>query len=134
MTVTLDLSEVHGLARDIHAGAGRVVTSLRAPLARGANKVQGLAQVNAPVDIGTLKNSISNDVDTLGFEVGPEVNYGGYVEEGTTGPYPIENAFGWGITVMHPGIEAQPYLGPAFDAHLPGIVDDIADAMERGVW
>lgn len=35
-----------------------------------------------------------------------------YVEFGTR-PHRIPNAFGWGITVWHPGTHAQPFLRPA---------------------
>lgn len=123
--IILDTSEVKALGRDIQRNAGAVRRKTQTAMRRGAIKTQGRAQVNAPVDTGALKSSISSTVTDMAFEVGPEVNYGGYVETGTAGPYPIHNAFGWGITVMHPGNAPEPYLGPAYDATLPGIVDDI---------
>lgn len=124
----IDLTEVHRLARDLQHVERRVVPAVQREVGRGAFLVQGTAQVNAPVEFGTLRNSITADVDDLSFAVGPEVEHGLYVEEGTTGPYPIENAFGWGILVMHPGISPQPYLGPAFDTHYPRIERGIAKA------
>lgn len=126
--IVLDTSEVRALGHDIERNADRVVKKVQTAIARGAFKVQGRAQVNAPVDTGALKSSISTTVTDLAFEVGPEVNYGGYVETGTSGPYPIPNAFGWGITVMHPGNSPEPYLAPAYDETLPGIVDEILGA------
>lgn len=128
--ISVDVSEVLDLARDLQATPGRVRPRVQRAVARNGFQVTQTAQVKAPVDTGALKGSISVDVDGLSYEAGPTVEYGGFVEEGTSGPYPIENAFGWGITVMHPGISPSPYLGPAFDQHLPAVVDEIGDAGE----
>ncbi|WP_278255584.1 HK97 gp10 family phage protein [Nocardioides convexus] len=129
--INIDLSQVHHLAADLRAVEHRVVPAVEAEVARGALRVEGSSKVGVPVDTGHLANSITTDVDGLSYEVGPEANYGGYVEEGTSGPYPIGNAFGWGITVWHPGISPQPYMGPAFDQDLPrterGILRAAAD-------
>lgn len=130
-SVTLDVSEVKALARDLNFGATAVAPKVEGAVARNGYAVVASAQVNAPVDTGALRSSISVDIDGLSYEAGPTVNYGGFVEEGTDGPYPIENAFGWGITVMHPGISPQPYMGPAFDQHLPSVIDEIGDVGER---
>ncbi|WGX98727.1 HK97 gp10 family phage protein [Nocardioides sp. L-11A] len=131
MIVTIDLSEVRHLAADLRSAGARVEPAVDREVGRGGYRVQGRAQVNAPKDTGNLAESISTDLGHLSYEVGPEASYGGFVEEGTTGPYPIENAFGRGILVMHPGISPQPYLGPAFDAELPrterGILRTAAD-------
>lgn len=129
----IDLSEVHALARDLQRVEQRVVPAVQREVERGAFLVQGTAQVNAPVEFGTLRNSITTNIGDLSFAVGPEVEHGRYVEEGTTGPYPIENAFGWGILVMHPGISPQPYLGPAFDEHYPRVERGIAKAGVNSV-
>lgn len=114
---SLDTSQVHALAADIQANASQVRPQVTTVMARTSQAVVSTAQVNAPVDTGNLAGSISADVRPLAFEAGPDAEYGGYVEEGTDGPYLIENAFGWGIAVEHPGIAPQPYLGPAFDRH-----------------
>lgn len=124
----IDLTEVHHLAADLRTVEARVVPDIQRAVDRGAFRVEASAQVGAPVDTGTLASSITTDLHHLGFEVGPEANYGGFIEEGTTGPYPIENAFGRGILVMHPGISPQPYMGPSFDKHLPRTVRDIHKA------
>lgn len=128
--ISLDTSEVKALGRDMQRNARAVRGKVQRAVSRGGFRVQGQAQVNAPVDTGALVNSITTSIHDLAFEVGPEVSYGGYVEEGTAGPYPIPNAFGWGITVMHPGNSPQPYLAPAFDENLPRIVDDILDGAD----
>lgn len=128
----IDLTEVYDLAADLHTVEDRVVPGVQRAVDRGGLRVQASAQVNAPKDTATMAASITIDTGYLSFEVGPEAHYGGYVEEGTTGPYPIENAFGWGILVMHPGISPQPYLGPAWDTHLLKTIRDIHKAAADG--
>lgn len=133
MYVSIDVSEVHALARDLQAGADHVEPAVQRAVARNGHKVVGTGQVFAPVDTGALKSSISVDVGVLEYEAGPTVEYGAYVELGTAGPYEIRNPWGWGddVVVMHPGIAPEPYMGPAFDANLPSAIDDIGDAGER---
>lgn len=125
MLITIDASEVHDLARDLRFGADNIELRAGYVVAKGAHDVEASAKQNLidndSVDTGTLLNSLSSDVFGLAFEVGPTAYYGGFVEEGTDGPYLIENAFGWGITVEHPGNTPKPYLAPAFDRHLPNI-------------
>lgn len=128
----IDLSEVHHLAADLRTVETRVVPAIQTVVDRGAFRVQASAQVGAPKDTGNLASSITTDTGHLSFEVGPEAEYGDWVEQGTTGPYPIENAFGLGILVMHPGISPQPYMGPGFDKHLPKTVRDIHKAAAQG--
>lgn len=134
MFINIDLSEVHELADDMRGAGPRVDPIVQRAVARGGFRVQAQAQVNAPVDTGHLASSITTDVGHHSYVVGPEAHYGDYVEQGTSGPYPIENAFGLGILVMHPGISPQPYLGPAFDQHLPKTLRDLRDAAAKGVW
>ena len=132
----VDLTEVHHLAADLTSCGPAVTAGVDRAVGRGGHRVQAQAQVNAPVEFGTLKGSITTDLGQLSFEVGPEVEYGGFVEEGTTGPYVIPNAFGRGhdTYVLHPGISPQPYLGPAFDTHLAKTLRDIRDAAADGLW
>ena len=64
--------------------------------------IQTDARISAPVDTGNLRASISYNLDTpLSGEVGPEANYGIYVETGTSRMAP------------------QPYLHPAADRWEP---------------
>lgn len=121
MLVTIDASEVHDLADDMRRGADQMPRRAELVMAKGGYDMQATAIDNAPYDTGNLAGSITLTLQGLSFDLGPTAYYGGFVEEGTDGPYPIENAFGWGITVMHPGNDPEPYLGPAFDQHLPFI-------------
>lgn len=118
MSASIDVSEVMQLAADIDRNADHVPGKARLIVTKWGHDVQAAAQAGAPVDTGNLRSSISADVDGLSFEVGPTAEYGGFVEEGTHGPYAIPNAFGWGVTVMHPGEAPQPYMAPAFDRQL----------------
>lgn len=58
---------------------------------------------------------ISDDatrIDVLGAGLPPNAEAPAYVEFGTRGHW-IPNAFGYGITVWHPGTAPQPFLRPA---------------------
>lgn len=132
MYVSIDVSQVYELADDFDRGAAAFEGKVHLAVAKGGLDVAAHAQVNAPVRTGALRSSIGMDItvddEGIGFEVGPTVEYGDYVEQGTHGPYLIPNAFGLGITVEHPGEAAQPYLGPAFDVVEPGLTNALADA------
>lgn len=85
-----------------------VTSSVKAGRAMGKalNDISAGAKNRSPVDTGALMGSISHEYSrngsTLRGEVGPTVNYGGFVENGTS------------------RMRAQPYLRPATDAVLPG--------------
>lgn len=133
--VSIDTSEVQALARDMIATADRAPARAGRAVAKCGFRTVAFAQINTPVDTGALKSSISVDIDGLEFEAGPTVEYGAYVELGTTGPYEIRNPWGWGddVVVMHPGNAPQPYLGPGFDRAVEASMGDFADAAGE-VW
>lgn len=71
----------------------------------------------APRDTGYLKSHIvispdNRRITALGAGRPPNKEAPAYVEYGTRA-HDIPNAFGWGITVHHPGTHPQPYLRPA---------------------
>lgn len=135
MQVSIDVSQVDEFADDLERGAAGFEPAVHLAVAKGGLDVTATAQEFAPVRTGNLRASIGMDTnadwDGIGFEVGPTAEYGDYVEQGTHGPYLIHNAFGWGITVEHPGEAAQPYLGPAFDMHDPSLVEALGQAAEN---
>lgn len=98
--------EMNRLAADLGAAGPRVGARAGQVMAKALGDIQAGAQNRAPVDTGALRNSITHEYrrggGTLRGEVGPTVNYGGYVERGTS------------------RTRAQPYLRPATDAVLPG--------------
>lgn len=85
-----------------------VTSSVKAGRAMGKalNDISAGAKNRAPVDTGTLRNSISVELQnrggTIRGEVGPTTSYAGFLEHGTS------------------RMRAQPYLRPATDAVLPG--------------
>ncbi len=83
-------------------------------LEAGARVVETYAKLAAPVDTGTLRNSIMLDEVTPERAIlGPHVDYAEHVEFGTS------------------RMAAQPYLRPAVDEHEREIVDAI-EAAVRG--
>ena len=98
--------EMGRLAADLAAAGPRVGVRAGQAMSKALNDIQAGAKNRAPVDTGALMGSISHEYSrsgsTLRGEVGPTVNYGGFVELGTS------------------RMSAQPYLRPATDAVLPG--------------
>lgn len=81
-------------------------------LEAGARVVETYAKLAAPVDTGTLRNSIMLDEATPERAIlGPHVDYAEHVEFGTS------------------RMAAQPYLRPAVDEHEREIVDAIEAAV-----
>lgn len=77
-------------------------------------ETQNRARVRAPVDTGALRASISTSAPSLSgvevsIEVGPEVNYGAFVEYGTS------------------RAGAQPYMEPSADEVTPLLEKALAD-------
>lgn len=107
MSVSIDVSEPLRLAASFENAAGAVGSRVSAALRKTAHDIQADATALAPVDTGTLQNSISTDITgdgrftTMAAEIGPTAEYGGFVEEGTS------------------RMAAQPYMGPAFDRRYP---------------
>jgi HK97 gp10 family phage protein len=111
--VSIDLSEVHALARDLRAAGDTITPKAERVVAVGGHRVLATMQARTPVDTGHLKSSESVDVAGLRFEAGPTADYGEYVELGTS------------------RMAAEPYAGPAFDQELDGIIDALGDAGSR---
>jgi len=66
-------------------------------------------RATAPVDTGRLRASITVDRDSDGWSVGPTVDYGRYVEYGTSDTDP------------------HPFVGPSGDAVADGFAADVLD-------
>lgn len=98
--------EMGRLAADLATAGVRASARAGTAMGKALNDISAGAKNRSPVDTGTLKSSISTEIqnrgDTIRGEVGPTVNYGGFVENGTS------------------RMRAQPYLRPATDAVLPG--------------
>lgn len=99
-------AEFLAMAADLTAAPTRVAVRAGTVMTKALTGIEAGAKNRAPVDTGALRNSITSEVqrrgNTIRGEVGPTVNYGGFVERGTS------------------RMSAQPYLRPATDAVLPG--------------
>lgn len=112
-------------------------------LQRACIRVEADAKENAPVDDGTLRASITHEIDASAIvgEIGTNVEYAPYVEFGTgifafngdgrKTPWTYQDAEGKWITTA--GQHPQPFLGPALERNKEKIKADIANAMKEGI-
>jgi HK97 gp10 family phage protein len=98
-------SEIRALSRDLRALGPEARKRAGDAVVKAVADTKRDAKILAPVDTGALRASITGtttrNVRGAVGEVGPTVEYGIYVELGTS---------------TQPG---QPYLGPAFDRNEP---------------
>lgn len=143
---SIDSSEVRHLQLDLSQAPAEVRAKAPVAVKKTLFDIESTGKVLAPVDFGTLENSISTDVDAdgLGGEVGPTVDYGAHVEYGTA-PHVIrprnpggklvftgaDGGLVFADEVNHPGTAPQPYMGPAFDRHTPGLERALGDIGEE---
>lgn len=78
-----------------------------------AYKIERGAKANCPVDTGHLRRSITTKIGKLEADVGSNIEYAGYVHDGTR---------------YQP---AQPFLETAANAEVDGLEKRITDAIER---
>lgn len=99
-------AEFELIAQNLNHASRDVMPRSRAAMKKALDDISAGAKNRAPVDTGALKSSISTSTqgnrDYARGEVGPTVNYAGFVENGTSRQ------------------RAQPYLRPATDAVVPG--------------
>lgn len=102
-------SDLNNLYVDLGKAAGSIYIEAKKIIAKGGQDVVRDAQAFCPVRTGNLKNSISVDygANGLSFEAGPTMNYGMWVECGTSRMAP------------------RAFLGPAFDRNVPQIVGEL---------
>lgn len=104
------IEEINKLAADLATNAGRVGALGATVLKKSAAEVEAGGKSFAPVDTGALRNSIGTDfigdgrTGSMTAEIGPSVNYGHFVELGTSRMAP------------------RAFMGPALDRAGPGFV------------
>ncbi|WP_051326001.1 HK97-gp10 family putative phage morphogenesis protein [Glycomyces tenuis] len=102
--------EIRSLERDIEVATPTARKFVRDTVRKGIFEIEARGKVNSPYRTGNLRNSITSDFigsnrDVAQGETGPEAGYGWFVEGGTERMAP------------------QPYMGPAFDAVEPSIIE-----------
>ena len=106
MAFTIDTSQLNRLTADLLKSESTAKKMASLAIRKTALDCQASAQRRAPVDTGALRNSIGTEFGDSGMSalIGPTVNYGAYVEFGTS------------------RMSAQPYMSPAMDEVTPGFI------------
>ena len=89
-------------------------TEIEQALTKSALIVERDAKINAPVDTGRLRASITHKVEETYAEVGTNVEYAKSVEFGTSKQ------------------SAQPFLFPAYNNNKQKILKELAKAFQKG--
>lgn len=101
-----DVSELRRLAVDLGKAASTdTIRKARLAVQKAAADIERIAKLKAPVDTGTLRNSIGSDIRGLTAEIGPTIRYAPFVEYGTARMKP-RPFLGPATTVVEPKFEA----------------------------
>lgn len=130
ITVDVDLS-------NFNLDTGAIENVVSQELERTAHRIERQAKELAPVDTGDLRRSITTDGGRLAYEVGTNLEYAEYIEEGTS-PHTItgndylywEGADHPVRSVNHPGNRAYLYMETAFNTQTEDLEDRISDIIE----
>lgn len=130
ITVDVDLS-------NFNLDTGAIENVVSQELERTAHRIERQAKELAPVDTGELRRSITTDGGGLAYEVGTNLEYAEYIEEGTS-PHTItgndylywEGADHPVRSVNHPGNRAYLYMETAFNTQTEDLEDRISDIIE----
>lgn len=121
---------------EITDNAAEVLSELEQAKARAleiiGGKIESYAKGLVPVDTGTLRNSITHQVDGDTVIVGSAVHYASYVELGTGKAYSpppewMENNAERGHGLGNYNRNPKPYLRPAVENH----IDEYKSVMEN---
>jgi HK97 gp10 family phage protein len=80
LTITIDSSQFAAFLKESPEKIGRAMQDI---IRKASLLVEREGKINAPVDTGRLRASISTDIFPLSAEVHTNVNYAIYVHEGT---------------------------------------------------
>lgn len=112
----IDLAQMNRLLADMTAAPREAEGQVRVVVQKGAADIKRDAKIFAPVDTGNLRSSIGYETritgDAVEAEIGPTVDYGHYVELGTTKMAPAA------------------YMGPAFDRNAPMVEDALGQILD----
>lgn len=112
--VSIDLSQVHELARDIIRNGEEMPGKAERIVAAGGHRTVAAIQAEIRrldlIDTANMLNTTSVDVEGMRFEAGPEASYAIYQDQGTS------------------ELPANNFTGNGFDHVLPQIEDAVGDA------
>ena len=107
-------------------------------LEKTAHRIERQAKELAPIDTGELRRSITTEGSGLDYEIGTNLEYSEYIEDGTSphiingNPYLYwEGASRPVRRVNHPGNKAYLYMETACDTQTEDIEDRIADIIDK---
>lgn len=135
MNIKIDI-DADDLIRDVRAWINNSEDIVAEEMDICAHKIQRTAVELAPIDTGELRRSIAISGGGLEYEIGTNLYYAYWMEEGT-GPHVITGnpwLFWPGAShpvrsVMHPGTNAYRYMQRALEANTRDLDSRIGDAL-----
>ena len=122
----------------LNLDADKVNKAVSQELEKTAHRIERQAKELAPIDTGELRRSITTEGSGLDYEIGTNLEYSEYIEDGTSphiingNPYLYwEGASHPVRRVNHPGNKAYLYMETACDTQTEDIEDRIADIIDK---
>lgn len=122
----------------LNLNADKVNKAVSQELEKTAHRIERQAKELAPIDTGELRRSITTEGSGLDYEIGTNLEYSEYIEDGTSphiingNPYLYwEGASHPVRSVNHPGNRAYLYMETACDTQTEDIEDRIAEIIDK---
>lgn len=122
----------------LNLDADKINKAVSQELEKTAHRIERQAKELAPIDTGELRRSITTEGSGLDYEIGTNLEYSEYIEDGTSphiingNPYLYwEGASHPVRSVNHPGNKAYLYMETACDTQTEDIEDRIADIIDK---
>ena len=122
----------------LNLDADKINKAVSQELEKTAHRIERQAKELAPIDTGELRRSITTEGSRLDYEIGTNLEYSEYIEDGTSphiingNPYLYwEGASHPVRSVNHPGNRAYLYMETACDTQTEDIEDRIAEIIDK---
>ena len=122
----------------LNLDADKINKAVSQELEKTAHRIERQAKELAPIDTGELRRSITTEGSGLDYEIGTNLEYSEYIEDGTSphiingNPYLYwEGASHPVRRVNHPGNKAYLYMETACDTQTEDIEDRIAEIIDK---
>lgn len=122
----------------LNLDADKINKAVSQEIEKTAHRIERQAKELAPIDTGELRRSITTEGSGLDYEIGTNLEYSEYIEDGTSphiingNPYLYwEGASHPVRRVNHPGNKAYLYMETACDTQTEDIEDRIADIIDK---